>query len=137
MAEKLVGRSGKGKAPDLGHVPTLTLPNEAVVTKGDFIAVAGEVGRFRFHHGNRAGTEVTAWGPFLKGRSDKNGGPWGLAQWRTFRVNRVKAVSCVEAVAETVVAKLAADGAADYSEMTPGQKAAFTKRMRAMTAVAA
>lgn len=136
MAEKLIARSTKGKAPDLGHVATVELPNGTTVTKGDFVKVAGEAGAFRFHHGNRW-NEVTVWGPFHKGASDKSGGPWGHAQWRTFRCGQVKSVSAVDDVKEAVAAVLTANGEVDYENMTAGQKAAYTKRMRAMTAAAA
>lgn len=137
MAEKLTTRSAKNKAPNLGHISTAELPNGMTVTKGDFVNIAGEPGAFRFHYARHGYPEATVWGPFQKGRTANQGGPWAEAQWRTFRFDRIVNVSKVATVVEKVATVLAADGSVPYDQMSPGQKAAYTKRLRAMATVAA
>jgi|SRR5688572_7297408 len=118
-------------------VTTATLPDGTTVNAGDMLAVAGEEGRFKFK-AVAPGGGLTVWGPYLAGNGEKFGGPWAHAGTRTFHLDQFSLSAAAEAVKATVTARATANGETPYEEMTPGQKAAFTKRMKAMTlAVAA
>lgn len=137
MAEKLAAR--KGSAVQLPtRSTTVTLADGTVVAARDLLSFKGAEGRFRFHHANAEGTSVTCWGPCLLDMKDSDGqaAPWNSAQWRTFPTTAVKTVATIEAAKVKAAKVAAANGEVDYSSMTPGQKAAYTKRMRAMAVAA-
>jgi len=101
--------------------PTTTLPDGTVLTKGDLVKVTGVAGVFRFQYVRNG--EVTVYGGTGTGQT-------AYQSFRTFRPGQIGSK-----VANVAAAKLAATATAglpaDYDVMSPGQKAAYTKRMKA------
>lgn len=98
--------------------PTFDLPNGKTIEAGMILSIRGEAGRFKFKYARNG--EITCWG----GTKDHE-------SWRTFRPERVRTASAnarVELVANSV-------DATALAEMTPGQKAAHTKRLKKAAAV--
>lgn len=100
----------------LRHEATATLPNGKVLENGDLLTVRGEPGaKFKFRYARHDGAEITCFG-----------GRPGHEQWRAFRPEQIRT-----AKANPRVAAIKDDIAALYDGLTPGQKAALTKRLKA------
>lgn len=99
--------------------PSIMLPSGTLLEAGMVVTIAGEPegSKFRFKYARNG--EVTVWGGLPKRES-----------WRTF----VPAKVLTAAANVRVEAVLAAVPAADVAAMTPGQKAAHTKRLKAAAA---
>lgn len=105
--------------PAIPQEPTATLPDGRVLTVGTIVTVKGTEGKFSFRYARHGGTELTFWG-----------GTPGHEQWRSFTPARIGKVGA-NVRFETVKASVAD---VDFAAMTPGQKAAHTKRLKAAAA---
>lgn len=113
-----------GKMKNLGHEPTVTLPDGRTLTAGMVITITGVEGQFTFRYGRFNGKEVTCWGGVPKHEA-----------WRSFRPDQVASAGPnlrVVGIATEAAAAVATSGV----PLTPGQKAALTKRLRAAAASA-
>lgn len=120
----------KGKVVAAPTIPTSTtavLPDGTVLTAGQVLRVTGVDGVYKFKY-ERLG-ELTCWGGTTPGEKSD-------ACWRTFRPEQIATVTA-NLVAEKLAAKVTATMPAEYAVMTAGQKAAYTKRMRAAQAAQA
>lgn len=116
------------KGVTLNQTTTVTAPCGTVVSRGDVVAIAGVPGKFRFMNGRCDGTEATVYGPVMVDM-DK-----AYAGVRTFRTDAIRQVNAVAVAMTKAVEKATVNGEGDYASMSPGQKAAWTKRMRAQAA---
>jgi|PlaIllAssembly_1097288.scaffolds.fasta_scaffold102897_3 hypothetical protein len=113
MAEKLLSRSSN-KTAALGHEPTAVTSTGDVISYGDLVKIQGEgTVLFKFRYARHEGQEITVFG-----------GRPGQEQMRSFRIARVKKVVENKRAAAVAETRSAAD-------LTPAQKAALTKKLRA------
>lgn len=106
---------------------TFTLPDGRELSKGMVVTITDEPGVFKFMYA-RLG-EITVYGGAVAGEKSDH-------CWRTFTAERV-ATAGANATKVTLEAKAIAGMPTEFALMTPGQKAAHTKRMKAAAAAAA
>lgn len=127
MAAKLTPRKLKAVEMSTPTYSTVVLPDGRELSKGMVVTVDGEPGVFKFMYA-RLG-EITVFGGSIAGEKSDH-------CWRTFRPEQI-AKAGANTTKVTLEAKAVAAMSTEYALMTPGQKAAHTKRMRLAAAAAA
>lgn len=111
----------KSLLPTIPQEPAVELPNGLTLTKGMIVTVKGVDGTFRFQYARHGGQEVTVYGG--TGKGDKV-----FHSWRTFTPDRIL-TGTVNPIQVTLEKQAAEQLPADWATLTPGFKAAFTRRM--------
>lgn len=99
---------------------TFLLPDGRLIEAGMIVRVIGSDDLFRFKYARRG--DITCWG-----------GPPKHEAWHSFRPDQIESVTANARVA----AILTAVPDVDVAAMTPGQKAAHTKKLKAAAAAMA
>lgn len=127
MAATMTKRTLKAVEMSTPTFTTFTLPDGRELSAGMVLTVTSEPGVFKFMYA-RLG-EITVYGGAIVGQKSDH-------CWRTFRPDQI-AESGANATKVVLEAKAVAVMDSEYDLMTPGKKAAHTKRMRAAAAAAA